>query len=116
MKLITTVLTVLSIASYANADTLLVMPPALATLYGSLGIKTVNTIEGSAIAAKPAVPATSTAAEIPAEPAVPATISMFNDNSPFMFITGFALGTQVEQYETGSTCYASILYTKVILD
>jgi len=34
------------------------------------------------------------------------TGDLYTDNSPFQYVTGFALGSQLQQYATTSTCFA----------
>ena len=42
--------------------------------------------------------------------------ALFTDNSPFQFVTGFALGTQVQQNVTESDCFIQANQTKTFLD
>lgn len=44
------------------------------------------------------------------------TNTVIADASPMQFLTGFALGTQVEPKNTGSTCFTQALQTKELLD
>ena len=41
---------------------------------------------------------------------------LYTDNSPFQFVTGFALGEQVQAGATISTCFGQSYQTKVFLD
>ena len=93
MKLIATALTVLTVASYANAYTFVPMPAGLVSLYTTLGFAT--TTQLSSADGKTVV---------------------YNDNSPFQFVTGFALGTQVDPKTTESTCFGQAIQTKGFLD
>ncbi len=45
-----------------------------------------------------------------------ASVSLYADNSPFQFLTGFALGEQVQAGATTSTCFGQAYQTKVFLD
>jgi hypothetical protein len=93
MKLIATALTVLTVASYANAYTFVPTPDGLKSLYTTLGFATTIQLSSK-----------------------DGTTEVYNDNSPFQFVTGFALGTQVDPLTTESTCYGQAIQTKGFLD
>lgn len=93
MKLIATALTVLTVASYANAYTFVPMPAGLVSLYTALGFATTTQLSSA-----------------------DGTTVVYNDNSPFQFVTGFALGTQVDPLTTESTCFGQAIQTKGFLD
>jgi len=44
------------------------------------------------------------------------TYTIYTDNSPFQFVTGFALGEQLQQWATTSTCFNQAYQTKTFLD